>query len=167
MPTGTAPTTSEWSAIILPPKVHLTIEVWQYSIIYNMICLWIFDHSHYTRYSVFKIKSETCQTKAQFCQNLYMVKNESLPDRPKFCRSGSAVRHLFWRLDTNTASRCWPTNMMMSRALVQDSWTSSLLMHYDNGLARADDKLVSELMSSFVMHICISRPQWVNSMDQC
>ena len=25
-------------------------------------------------------------------------KKESLPDRPKFCRSGSAVQHLFWRL---------------------------------------------------------------------
>ena len=27
-----------------------------------------------------------------------MIKKESLPDRPKFCRSMSAVRHLFWRL---------------------------------------------------------------------
>ena len=25
---------------------------------------------------------------------IYMTKKESLPDRPKFCRSGSAVRHL-------------------------------------------------------------------------
>ena len=48
--------------------------------------------------SVFKIRSETCRTEAQFCQNLYMIKKESLPDRPKFCRSMSAVRHLFWRL---------------------------------------------------------------------
>ena len=48
--------------------------------------------------SVFKIRSETCRTEAQFCQNLYMIKKDSLPDRPKFCRSGSAVRHLFWRL---------------------------------------------------------------------
>ena len=53
--------------------------------------------------SVFKIRSETSRTEAQFCQNLYiylyMIKKESLPDRPKFCRSMSAVRHLFWRLD--------------------------------------------------------------------
>ena len=48
--------------------------------------------------SVFKIRSETCRTEAQFCQNLYMIKKESLPDRPKFCWSMSAVRHLFWRL---------------------------------------------------------------------
>ena len=48
--------------------------------------------------TVFKIRSETCRTKAQFCQNLYMIKKESLPDRPKFCGSASAVRHLFWRL---------------------------------------------------------------------
>ena len=27
-----------------------------------------------------------------------MIKKESLPDQPKVCRSGSAVRHLFWRL---------------------------------------------------------------------
>ena len=27
-----------------------------------------------------------------------MIKKESLPDRPKFCQSGSVVRHLFWRL---------------------------------------------------------------------
>ena len=51
--------------------------------------------------SVFKIRSETCRTVAQFFQNLYMIKKESLPDRPKFCRSGSAVRHLFWRLLTH------------------------------------------------------------------
>ena len=37
--------------------------------------------------AVFKIRSETCQTEKQFCQNLYVIKNESLPDRPKFCRS--------------------------------------------------------------------------------
>ena len=48
--------------------------------------------------SVFKIRFETCWTAAQFWQNLYMTKKESLPDRRKFCRSGSAVRHLFWRL---------------------------------------------------------------------
>ena len=49
--------------------------------------------------AVFKIRSESCRTKAQlFCQNLYMMKKESLPDRPKFCRSGSVVRHLFWKL---------------------------------------------------------------------
>ena len=39
-----------------------------------------------------------------------MVKKESLPDRPKFCRSGSAVRHLFWWLvsDGGTMScRYW------------------------------------------------------------
>ena len=47
---------------------------------------------------VFKIRSETCQTEAKFCQNLYMIKKESLPDQPKFCRSGSAVWHLFSRL---------------------------------------------------------------------
>ena len=46
---------------------------------------------------VFKIRSETCWTEAQFFQNLYMIKKESLPDQPKFC-SGSAVRHSFWRL---------------------------------------------------------------------
>ena len=49
--------------------------------------------------ALFKIWSETCRTEAQFCQNLYMIKKETLPDRPKFCQSGSAVRHLFWRLD--------------------------------------------------------------------
>ena len=48
--------------------------------------------------TVFKIRFETCRTAAQFWQNLYMTKKESLPDRRKFCRSGSAVRHLFWRL---------------------------------------------------------------------
>ena len=32
------------------------------------------------------------------CQNLSMIEKESMPDRPKFCQSGSAVRHLFWRL---------------------------------------------------------------------
>ena len=52
-------------------------------------------------FPVFKIRSETCQTKAQFCQNLYMIKKESLPDRPQFCRSGSAVWHLFWRLNSH------------------------------------------------------------------
>ena len=29
-PIGDAPTTSEWSAILLPAKVRLMLEVWQY-----------------------------------------------------------------------------------------------------------------------------------------
>ena len=29
-PTGNAPTTSEWSTILLPTKVQLILEVWQY-----------------------------------------------------------------------------------------------------------------------------------------
>ena len=51
--------------------------------------------------AIFKIRSETCQTEVQFCQNLYtlyMIEKESLSDIPKFCWSGSAVRQLFWRL---------------------------------------------------------------------
>ena len=30
VPAGDAPTTSEWSTILLPTKVHLILEVWQY-----------------------------------------------------------------------------------------------------------------------------------------
>ena len=37
--------------------------------------------------SVFKIRSESCRTEAQFCQNLYIIKKESLLHWPKFCRS--------------------------------------------------------------------------------
>ena len=29
VPTGNAPTTFEWSAILLPTKVHLILEIWQ------------------------------------------------------------------------------------------------------------------------------------------
>ena len=54
--------------------------------------------------SVFKIRSETCRTEAQFCQNL-IIKKESLQGRPKFCRSWSAVWHLFWRLWAHVTSR--------------------------------------------------------------
>ena len=46
--------------------------------------------------TVFEIRSETCRTEAQFCQNLYVIKKESLSDQPKLYRSGSAVQHLFW-----------------------------------------------------------------------
>ena len=45
--------------------------------------------------AVFKIRSKTCQTKAQFCVNSYMTKKESLQHLPKFCPSGSAVQHFF------------------------------------------------------------------------
>ena len=58
--------------------------------------------------SVFKIRSETCRTAAQFWQNLYMTTKERLPDRCKFCRSGSAVRHLFWRLWHECMKESWP-----------------------------------------------------------
>ena len=40
----------------------------------------------------------SCQTGGQFSQNLFIITKESLLDRPKFCQSGSVVRHLFWRL---------------------------------------------------------------------
>ena len=48
-----------------------------------------------------KIRFETCRTEAQFCQDLYMVKKDSLPNWPRFCQSGSPVRHLFWRCEHN------------------------------------------------------------------
>ena len=35
-PTGDAPTTSEWSTIILPAKVGLILEIWRYLI--GMLC---------------------------------------------------------------------------------------------------------------------------------
>ena len=38
-----------------------------------------------------------------------MIKKESLPDRPKFCRSMSAVRHLFWRLRPHPTKQ-WHTS---------------------------------------------------------
>ena len=41
--------------------------------------------------TVFKIRSETCWTEAQFCQNSYMIKKESLLDRHLFWRLGSAL----------------------------------------------------------------------------
>ena len=59
---------------------------------------WPDIYQHMMSLAVFKIRSETFRTERQFCQNLYMIKRESLQDRPKFCPSGSAVRHLFWRL---------------------------------------------------------------------
>ena len=62
-----------------------------------LVQIWSFEPKSVMQ-AVFKIRSETCRTEAQFCQNLYMIKKESLPDRPKFCRSMSAVRYLFWRL---------------------------------------------------------------------
>ena len=60
-PTGDAPTTPEWSTRLLPTKGRIISEVWQYV-------------------PVFKIRSETCWTEAQFCENLYMIKKESLPN---------------------------------------------------------------------------------------
>ena len=73
--------------IILTDNRVILDSVW-----YHVLCLVIYLHT------VFKIRFETCRTAAQFWQNLYMTKKESLLDRRKFCRSGSAVRHLFWRL---------------------------------------------------------------------
>ena len=35
-PRGDAPTTSEWSTILLPIKVHLILETWRYSILYSV-----------------------------------------------------------------------------------------------------------------------------------
>ena len=60
----------------------------------------------------------------QFCQNLYMIKKESLPDRPKFCRSMSAVRHLFWRLVISTCQLL----------LYQEIYRSSRSCHFSAGV---------------------------------
>ena len=39
-PTGDAPTTSEWSTIILPTEVWLILEVWRYTILHSTFCNW-------------------------------------------------------------------------------------------------------------------------------
>ena len=110
-PTGDAPTTSEWSTISLPTNVRLILDTWwlasargNYHI--RDLGVTISEDATFSKYisekiatiTVFKIRSETCRNETQFCENLYMIKKESLPDRHKFCRSISAVRHLFWRL---------------------------------------------------------------------
>ena len=42
---------------------------------------WIWtDFSSLFHITVFKIRSETCRTEARFCENLYMIKKESLPN---------------------------------------------------------------------------------------
>ena len=98
--------------------LYLYIYIYIYLYIYILcmyiyICIYIHIYSMYMYMGaeqwtitdpVIKIISETCWTEAQFCQNLYMIKKESLPDQPKFCRSGSTVWHLFWRLQTETGT---------------------------------------------------------------
>ena len=65
--------------------------------IYIMVCT--AGNQSEAIFTVFKIRSETCWTEAQFCQNLYMVKMESLPDRPIFAgqdpRSGTYFEDCF------------------------------------------------------------------------
>ena len=36
--------------------------------------------AYFWQFAVFKIRSATCRTEAQFCENLYMIKKESLPN---------------------------------------------------------------------------------------
>ena len=50
---------------------------------YIFLKLSLLTHWGRDKMAVFKIRSETCRTDAQFCQNLYMIKKDSLPDRPK------------------------------------------------------------------------------------
>ena len=53
-----------------------------------------------------------------------MIKKESLPDRPKFCRSMSAVRHLFWRL--HNIRKVWIWTFLVSNQLNQiNVWWSA------------------------------------------
>ena len=56
--------------------------------------------------AVFKIRSETCQTEAQFCLNLYMVKKESFRTDPSFASQGpqSGIYFEDW-------SRSWYTRL--------------------------------------------------------
>ena len=80
------------------PEPMLTMDV---IVVLSLFSIWSTGCQNTERgclYSVFKIRSETCRTKAQFFPNLYVVKKESLPDRPQFCWSGSTVWRLFWRL---------------------------------------------------------------------
>ena len=102
--------------------------------------------------TVFKTRSETCRSEAQFCQNLYMIKKESLPDRHKFCRSGSAVRHLFWRLH---------------QAIIRTNVDLSLMMSNGNFKETALDITHKTSCLKFTyLKILLHHPQghWVKSM---
>ena len=91
-------------------------------------------------HTVFKIRSETCRTKAQFCQNFYMIKKENLPDRPEFCRSRSTVQHLFWRLCTyfighiefvsDLEGRFWPWSSENAQRRSRWVWTATCTCVY-------------------------------------
>ena len=67
--------------------------------VYKLWKLWFFSWKFVIEMGPeFKIRSETCSTKALCCQNLYIIKKESLRDKQKYSQSGSVVRILFWRL---------------------------------------------------------------------
>ena len=51
MPTGDAPTTSEWSTILLPTKVRIILETWRYILLYKLIVHSDFDQTMKLIYS--------------------------------------------------------------------------------------------------------------------
>ena len=60
--------------------MDIRIQIW---ISTFQLWIYIYDQIMDTKImdtAVFKIRSETCRTEAQFCENLYMIKKESLPN---------------------------------------------------------------------------------------
>ena len=135
--------------------IYICVCVYIYIYIYIYMCvyIWIIAMFTITTTSLWSQWQSskydltlTCQTEAQFWQNLYMTKKESLPDRQKFCQSGSAVRHLFWRLQWVEVSVAlifflhwmspWPWENWMklkrsnSQSYFSESWLRNLFWNH-------------------------------------
>ena len=95
------------------------------------------SQNHWT---VFKIRSETCWTKAQFCKDLYMVKKESLPDWPKFCQSD----HI----------HIWPVSLQLSHTDSYRYRQTCNISHtlVGNKIVDLSDVVGASLQSNMVSH---------------
>ena len=78
-PIGDAPTTSEWSTILLPSQVRLILEIWRYSTqgigiwiwIWRNIWIWIFIHE-YINLAVITTDGWDNQCKSKIQSNLWL-----------------------------------------------------------------------------------------------
>ena len=142
MPTGDAPTTSKWWTILLPTKVYLILEVFAVVSI-GSISQW--------RQRIFGIRRpQWVNADIQLlCLSHWGWDKMAAILQNTFSNAFSWMKIIFW------FKFHWDLFLRVKLTIIQH-WFRLWL-----GTEQPTSHYLNQLWPSLVMHICISRPQWV------
>ena len=144
MPTGNAPTTSEWSTIILPTEVHLILDVWQHLLLFKLFFTIDIRAAGYNKKcftflsaSSWRTANIILSTMSQFFYGNVIDHHEHVGNKQSWCiETGERRQHGYWTSvglePGHLQQSCQPLTLNSSSIYIMCSWFQLECLHSEN-----------------------------------